>query len=113
VRHMQSTQRISFHESSLVGSFRVDTTTTLKLEGVHVEGNTRNVSIRLEHVNTVLVDGTELEDFPEVCENGEILTLEYTQKSLYMIVECTDFKNHKSQTHSYRIGCDSLNVEIH
>ena len=110
---MQSAQRISFHESSLVGSFRVDKMITLKLEGVHVEGNTRNVSIRLEDVNTVLRDGVEIEDFVGICGDGEILTLEYAQKYLYMIVECTDFKNHNSQTHSYRIACDSLKVEMH
>jgi hypothetical protein len=109
---MHSTQRISFHESSLVSSRYVGRTLALELEGVHVEDDTRDVSIRLEGVSTILRDGTQVESFTEECEDGEILTLEYTEASMYLIVEWTDFKSHTSETHSYRFACDSVSVEI-
>jgi hypothetical protein len=110
---MHSTQRISFHESSLVSSRCVNQTLSLELEEVKVEDDTRNVLLRLEGVNIVLRDGIRVESFTTECEDGEILTLEYTKTSLYLIIEWTDFKSHKNQTHSYRIGCDSVNVDIH
>lgn len=110
---MHSTQRISFHEASLVSWHYLGEALTLELEGVHVEDGMRNVSLRLEAVSTVLRDGIQVESFASEFEDGEVLTLEYTGTSLYLIVEWTDFSNHKSRTYSYRIACKSLSVEIH
>jgi hypothetical protein len=110
---MHSTQRISFHESSLVSWRDLGATLTLELEEVHVGSEMRCISLELEAVSTVLRDGVHVESFDSEFKDGEILTLEYTETSLYMIVEWTDFGSHKSQTHSYRIACDEISVEIH
>jgi hypothetical protein len=110
---MHSTQRVSFHESSLVGWRHLGGTLTLELEGAYVGGDIRNVSLRLEAVSTVLRDGVAVESFTSEFQDGEVLTLEYTETSLHVIVEWTDFKSHQSQTHSYRIACESISVEIH
>ena len=110
---MHSTQRLSFHESSLVSWRHSNGSLTLELKGVHVGRDIRNVSLRLEAVSNVLCDGLPLESFSSDFEDGEVLTLEYAETSLYVIVEWTDFRSHKSQTHSYRIACESIGVEIH
>src|SRR5689334_12204321 len=110
---MQSIQKMGFHESSLIASSHVKRTIILELEGVHVADDTRSVSIRLEDVKAVLRDGVEADQFAPEYEDGEILTLEYSHNSLFVIVEFTDFKSHANHTHSYRIACDSVQVEIH
>jgi hypothetical protein len=110
---MNLTPRISFHESSLINSRFEGRALLFEIEGVRAEEETRNASIRLEAVETILRDGVQVGSFELECEDPEILTLECTDVSLYLIIECTDFKTHKSQTHSYRIACGSVAVEIH
>ena len=109
---MHLTQKLSFHESSLVSWHYFGGALTLKFEGVHVEEAIRNAVLRLEAVSSILRDRVPVESFASEFEDGEVLTLEYTRTSLYVIIEWTDFKNHKSETHSYRIACESLSVEI-
>jgi hypothetical protein len=110
---MQSIQKIGFHESSLVASSHIEETIILKLEDVHVADDRRNISIRLDGVRGILCDGVEVNKFAAECEDAEVLTLEYSNNSLYLIVECMDFKRHTNHVRSYRIACDSVQLEIH
>jgi len=110
---MQSTQRIGFHESDVVGIRRENGMIILELEGVHLGDELRNASIRLTGVKTIIRDGMAIDDMAWECEAGEVLTLKHTQDTFHLIVEWTDFKKHQSQTHSYKIECDSVDVEIH
>jgi hypothetical protein len=89
---MQSNQRISFHESSVVGFRRLAGTVILELEGVHVDDNLRTASIRLMDIRAIARDGIPGDDLTPECEDGEVLTLEHTPNSLYLIVEWNDFK---------------------
>lgn len=110
---MQSTQKIGFHESSVVSVRRVGGTITVELEGVQLGDDLRPASIRLSGVQTIIRDGVAVNDLASEFADGEVLTLEHTPKALHLIVEWTDFKKHHSLTHSYRIECDSIEVEIH
>jgi hypothetical protein len=107
---MNSNPKISFHEASLVRSAYVGTTMTLEIEGVHVEDTKRNVSLRLKEVKTVLCDGSQVEEVR--AEDCEILTLESTMTSLYLIIQCMNYQTRKRQTYAYRITCDAVDVEI-
>lgn len=109
---MQSVPRIGFHESSVVGVRREGGTLTLELEGVHLGDDLRTASIRLTGVQTIIRDGTAVDDLGSGAD-GEVLTLKHTQRTLHLIVEWTDFKKHQSVTHSYKIECDSVEVKIH
>jgi hypothetical protein len=110
---MQSTKRIGFHESSVVGIRREDGTVTIELEGVHLGDDLRAASIRLTGVQTIIRDGVAVDDLASECEEGEVLTLQHTQNTLHLIVEWTDFKKHQSLTHSYKVECDLVEIEIH
>lgn len=63
-------------------------------------------------IQAVARDGILVDDLTPEYEDGEVLTLEHTPNSLYLIVEWNDFKKHLSVTRSYRISCGSLRVEI-
>ena len=82
---MQSTQRIGFHESDVVGIRRENGMIILELEGVHLGDELRNASIRLTGVKTIIRDGMAIDDMAWECEAGEVLTLKHTQDTFHLI----------------------------
>src|SRR5260370_5365995 len=108
---MQSTQRIGFHESTITSVRKEAGSVILELEGVHFGDNVRNASIRVMGIQTIMCDGIPTADLLAECEDGEVLTLQYTDNDLQLIVECTDFKNRRSQTYSYRSTYNSIEVK--
>jgi hypothetical protein len=109
---MQSLPTISFHEASIIDFVVKGETITLKLEGVRLGEETHTAVIQLKGVRTLTRDGIGVQDLVSEPEDGEVLTLEYTESTLYLIVEWTDFKRHHSETHSYQIICNSIQVEL-
>jgi hypothetical protein len=110
---MQKAQNISFHEAGITGvrSFP-DGTLCVSLEGVYVDGEMRNASIRLKGVRQIVRDGSPAESFTMEYEDGEVLTLEKNSDSLRLIIEWNDFEHHRHTTRSYQILCDSTDIEL-
>lgn len=109
---MQSPTAIDFHESSILGVHREGNSITLQFEGVHLGDEIYPAIVRLIGVKHLTRDGIEVADFAPECDDGEILTLQHTQTTMHLIVEWPDFKKHLSETHSYRMIFDSIEVEI-
>lgn len=109
---MQSFKNIGFHDSSIVGIRRESGLISLKLEDVAVEGEICNATVRLVGVTGITCDGNSIDDLIAVYSEGEVWTLDWTEGIAHLIVDWTDFKEHLSQTHSYRINCDSFEVDI-
>jgi hypothetical protein len=118
---MKLPQEISFHDSGIVGVRRENNSIILTLENVTVadgksEGHgwsLRQATVRLTGVREISCDDKPVADLVPVYESGEVWTLEHTTDSVHLIVDWTDYETHRSQTQSYRISCDSLQVEIH
>jgi len=109
--NMQSTQRIGFHESTINSVHNEAGALVVELDGVHFGDTVRPASVRIAGIQAITRDGIPTVDLLEECKDGEVLTLQYSDQVVQLIVECTDFKNHRSQTYSYRIACDSVEVE--
>ena len=109
---MQSARRIGYHESTIVSVRQVDGSIDFVLEDVQVDDSLHTVSIRAAGIKRVLFDGNAIEDFTGRCEGGEILTLNLTDRDLYLIVELTDFKTQLAETHSCQITCESILIDV-
>jgi hypothetical protein len=109
---MGLTESLGSHESSIVG-FRLESATlTIELEGVHRGNEVASATIRLFGVKSIERDGIAIRALPQELDDGEVLTLEHTEETLELLAEWTDFKTHLSETHSYRVICDSLTIKI-
>ena len=110
---MKSAQNIGFHEAGIAGIHRgSDRTLFLLLEGVHVDDQIRNVSVRMNGVRQITRDGLHADDFAMEYEDGEVLTLDTGPHSIRLIVEWNDFANHRHVTSAYQITSDSVLVEV-
>lgn len=110
---MNTEHRIGFHEATVAHVSRIDSKITLSLEGVRSGNLTRPATIRLDGVRSIIRDGIKVDDLLCEHEDGEVLTLEQTPTGIQLIVEWTDFQKHESITRSYRIECDSVEIEVH
>jgi hypothetical protein len=108
---MQGTS-IGFHESSVVRVYRESASIILMLEDVHVGDEIRSAVLRMKGVKSIKRDGQEVQDLTAESKDGEILTLEYTESALHLIVEWSDFLAHKNHTASYRLTFDSITVDF-
>ncbi len=108
---MQSAQKIGFHESTISRVRNEDKSRVIELDGVHFGETVQTALVRIKGVEAITRDGIPIEEALAECSDGEVLRLEYSDQVVQLIVECTDFKNHRSQTYSYRIACDSVEVE--
>ena len=80
-------QNIGLHEAGVTDIRRdPDGTLFLLMEGVHVDDQLRNVSVRLNGVDQIMRDGLPVDDFAMECEDGEVLTLETGPDSIRLIV---------------------------
>ncbi len=109
---MQSAQTIGFHESTIVGFCRENKTLMVELQGVHLGDEICSAVISLKGIELLTCDGVEVENLVMEAEDGEVLTLQHTQTTLHLIVEWNDFKQHKSNTRSYRVNCGSVEIEM-
>ncbi|MBB5064657.1 hypothetical protein [Granulicella mallensis] len=110
---MQDTQIVGFHESSIVSVRRDGKAVVLELDEVHLGSEIRSATITMNDVQSIARDGVGVEDVLAESEDGEVLTLQYTEHSMHLIVEWPDFVNHQAQTRSYRMSFGSINVDIH
>lgn len=118
---MELPQEISFHDSGIVSVRREGDSIIVTLENITVTdgksearcGSLRQATVRLAGVRAITCDDKPVADLVPVYESGEVWTLESTTDSVHLIVDWTDYKTHRSQTQSYRIMCDSLEVAIH
>jgi len=110
---MQPAQTIGFHESTVVSVHREDKAIILELDEVHLGDEIRSATIRMKDVQSITRDGVEVEDLLAESDDGEVLTLQYADQSLHLIVEWPDFVKHQPQTRSYRIAFGSIEVDIH
>jgi hypothetical protein len=114
VENMPSIPQFDFDDSTVTALRFEREIVILELEDVQLsDDDLRKASIRLTGVHSIIRDGMAVDNLGMECEDGEVLTLEYTPKTLHLIVEWNDFKKHHSVTHSYKIECDSVEVEIH
>jgi hypothetical protein len=84
----------------------------LLLEGVRAADVVSAASVQLNGIRSITRDGLRVDDLVFEYEDGEILTLERTPTGIHLIVEWTDFKNHKSVTRSYNVECDSVKIDV-
>jgi hypothetical protein len=75
---MQRTQRIGFHESTIVGVHNGAGSVTVELDGVHFDDSVRTASIRVMGIKTITRDEIPVAELLAECEDGEVLTLQYT-----------------------------------
>jgi hypothetical protein len=110
---MKTPRTVGFHESSIVCVRREGSVLTIELEGVHKGNDVVTVAVRLAGIKSITRDGTTLDDLPDELEGGEVLTLEYTETTLQLVGEWTNFNTHESKTHSFGFTFESLALELH
>jgi hypothetical protein len=113
---MLPSQKISLHDSSLISVRRKGDSIILVVEDVTMGDGFGDAAgrgtVRLVGVLTITRDGSPVDDLVPVYEDCEIWTFDQKADVVTLIVDWTDFKTHRSQTHCYQITCRSVQVDI-
>jgi hypothetical protein len=102
----------SFHDSALVAINHRGDDISLLFENVYVDGTWRFAELDLKGIIDITCDGEPIEKIEIIYDDGEVLKLSTTDKELSMLIIWTDFKNDIDQTHSYRVTCKSIAINI-
>ncbi len=107
---MVDAEQMSFHEASVVGFHKLDSDIELHLDDVLVDGKKKRIILNISQVSSVKIDG-QLSSAPLLATNdGEILTLEISEKAVWLLIEWNDFSNKKSFTRSYLLSGHKVSV---
>jgi hypothetical protein len=80
--NMESTQRLGFHESTIASVRNEAGSLIVELDGVHFGDSVRPASIRVTGIRAITRDGIPAADLLPECEDGEVLTLQYSEQVL-------------------------------
>lgn len=98
-----TTSDLSFHDATVVVFDRRQDAVCLGLSDVHHHQGSRSVRIEVRDIVEIIADGAVVDTIAMEHEDGEVLTLEVSDESIFLIVQWNDFDNRKSVTRSYRI----------
>jgi hypothetical protein len=99
----QDLTQISFHEASIAGILRKESTVKLDLEDVFIAGIQKAAEVEIEGVSAVLRDGLPIDDFHMETEDGEILTLRKEDGQFALAVQWNDFAAKSQHTVVYNL----------
>ena len=115
-KYMPPAQKLSFHDSTIISVRREDDSVVLVVKDVAIGDGFGDAvgrgTVRFVGVLTITRDGCPVDDLVPVYEDGEIWTLDHKTDVVALIVDWTDYKTHRSQTHCYQITCRSVQVDI-
>lgn len=102
----------SFPESTVTGFIRVGNSVRLEMIDVDVEEERRSVVVEVLGVHRIEIDNEVSTSELMAAEDGEVLTLEKTASSLYVIIEWNTWAPRRSFIHSYRVFGEAVRVSV-
>lgn len=107
---MITSERVSFHEATVIRFCRHNAALEIELEDVWVDGNKSRVLVTVSPVFDVTIDG-ELSDKPFMeLGDGEVLSLDVSSNGIAAVIEWNDFSQRKSVTKAYKISGGSVAI---
>ena len=102
-------ENISFHEATVIEFCKYNSTIKLRLDDVVIEGVKEKATLEISPVASLTVDGEISDMVSMLADDGEVLSLEYSNSSISVIVEWHDFVKGFEVTKSYYVtGRDVL-----
>jgi hypothetical protein len=105
---MATTENINFHESTLSSLKMRGSKLVLKLEDVEVSGKKSEMTIQASPIMSLTIDGEPSDTIVMEAEDGEVLSLSYTNNCLSMIVEWHNFSSSLIRTRSYKVVAEEI-----
>ena len=103
---------ISFHDSVLVRVEREGARLRLVFGSVFVDGDLLDAVLVLVDVSKVWRDDVAVGEFVMEGADGEVLTLERTAITLFLVLAWCDYQPTRQMTRIYRFECGSVDLEI-
>jgi len=105
-------ERFSFHESTLERVYFEDTRLTLRLSGVKFDGKNSCADLRLSGLGRICCDGIAIQKFEMRYPDAEVLSLEFGDDAIKLVLEWNDFSSRSSETNCYAICFDDLIIDV-
>lgn len=110
--NMNNPKNMSFHEATVVRFLRRDSVLELELEDVLVGDLKLRVILSVSPVFSVETDSVSSNIQLMEADDGEVLTLEFSNHNMLLIVEWNDFSLKKSFTRSYQVVGGGISVSV-
>jgi len=107
---MDITEKISFHESTVRSFSKEDSSIKLELEDVNYNAEKIKVCVNFTHVQNIIADQSPQNYVSMECPDGEVLTLEITDREALLIIEWNNFSTKESFIKSYKITADNISL---
>lgn len=111
---MSHKPQLWFHESTVLNFKRHDDSIKLELEDVstgHIGESKSHVFITCNGIKKIKTDAKESGSNLMAAEDGEVLTLNFTNQTMELIVQWNNFSQHHHFIHAYYIDFDSFQIE--
>lgn len=110
---MNVPESFSFHEADVLRFFRIDYSIRLELSGFYLDDNDPyQAVVEVFGVHRIEIDNEVSTSELMAAEDGEVLTLEKTASSLYVIIEWNTWSPRRSFIHSYRVFGETVRVSV-
>ena len=107
-----TTANISFHEATVTAFNATADAVQLELVDVKSGDASHAARIRIAGVTRILVDGESAGAVAMEREDGEVLTLDLSDREVYAIVQWNDFAGRASVTRAYRIEGETVTLTL-
>ena len=104
--------QISFHEATVVDFSQHGATIRIKLEGVLINKDKCSVNIQLQGVQKIIIDGETANAVSMEAKDGEVLSLEYKDGGMKIIIEWHNFDDRASFVRSYSFLVDDIDIQV-
>jgi len=105
-------EQMSFHEASVVDFSQHGAGVRLKLEDALVDKAKRGIILDISPVANITIDGQAVDKVSMEAEDGEVLSLEYGDGKLSVIIEWHDFNSGSAFARSYEIKGGNVSIFV-